>query len=422
MTAVRHVSGCTGGATGVAELSARVISDRAAGEAYVASVCFKHGPPRLLGVELEYTVHYADAPRRPLDPHDLARALGVHAPRTLDPHSPARPLPAGSPLTLEPGGQVEISALPQPSLAALADVVSADLASLTDLLARAGFALGETGIDQFRPPARVLNTERYAAMERRFNAMGPGGVTMMCSTAGLQICVDSGEEDGIAQRWAAVHALGPPLLATFANSRTHAGRDTGAASARWLAVMDTERARTHAADPSPDPAATWAGRMMDTPLMVLRRENGPWDVPDGLTFDDWVARRGAAALLSPPTRADLDYHLTTMFTPVRPHGYLEVRYLDAQPRQGWLHPVALLAALLDRASTVDKVREICAPVEGEWERAARYGLTDPGIAGVARKVVDLACAELTRTGLPAGTISEITEGAQGLVRAGGEDL
>ncbi|NKQ52603.1 ergothioneine biosynthesis glutamate--cysteine ligase EgtA [Amycolatopsis sp. K13G38] len=420
MTAVRHVPGCTGVAGGVAELSARVISDRAAGEAYVASVCFKHGPPRLLGVELEYTVHYADDPRRPLDPQDLARALGAHAPRTLDPDSPVQPLPAGSPLTVEPGGQVEISALPQASLRELSDVVSADLSHLTDLLARAGFALGETGIDPFRPPARVLDTPRYATMERRFAPMGTGGVTMMCSTAGLQICVDSGERDGLAARWAAVHALGPPLLATFANSRVHAGHDTGTPSARWLAVMETERARTFATTPSPDPAATWASRIMDTPLMAVRRPDGPWDAPEGFTFGQWVSDGRAAGLPGPPTTEDLDYHLTTMFTPVRPHGYLEVRYLDAQPRARWLHPVALLAALLNRPSTVDKILEICEPVEGKWERAARAGLADASIASAARKVVDLGCAELAHMGLPAGTVAEISESAQGLVRAGGE--
>jgi glutamate--cysteine ligase len=397
-----------------------VVSDRAAGEAYVASVCFKHGPPRLLGVELEYTVHYADDPRRPLDRQDLARALGVHTPRTLDPDSPAQPLPAGSPLTVEPGGQVEISALPQDSLRELADVVSADLTFLTDLLARAGFALGETGIDAFRPPGRVLTTERYAAMERRFAPMGTGGLTMMCSTAGLQICVDSGERDQFANRWAAVHALGPPLLATFANSRWHAGRDTGMASARWQAVIDTERARTFSTPPSADPSATWARRMMDTPLMVVRRQHGPWDAPEGLTFGDWVAGRGAAGLLSPPTVADLDYHLTTMFTPVRPHGYLEVRYLDAQPGRRWLHPVALLAALLDRPSTVDQVLEICAPVADRWECAARFGLENDEIGAVARKIVDLGCAELTRTGLGGNTINEISESVQRLVRTRGE--
>lgn len=415
MTAVRHVAGQAGSGNRVA---AKVISDRAAGEAYVASVCFKHGPPRLLGVELEYTVHYTADPRRPLKAHDLARALGPHAPPTLVPDSPAQPLPAGSPLTLEPGGQVEISALPQESLRELERVVSADLAYLTDLLARAGFALGETGIDPYRPPVRVLETERYATMERRFAPIGPGGITMMCSTAGLQVCMDSGERAGLAARWAAVHALGPPLLATFANSWRHAGRDTGLASARWQAVMDTEHARTHPAPPSADPAAGWASRIMDTPLMLVRREDGPWDAPDGLTFGDWVARRAAAGLLDPPTEADLDYHLTTMFTPVRPHGYLEVRYLDAQPKARWLHPVALLTALLARPSTVEQVLALCEPVLDGWERAARAGLEDEAIAAVARKVVDLGCAELSATGLPPKTIDEISEGVQRLVHAG----
>ena len=69
--------------------TARVLADRAAGEAYVASVCFKHGPPRLTGVELEFTVHHADDPARPLDPDLLATALGPHTPRTLRPDSPA---------------------------------------------------------------------------------------------------------------------------------------------------------------------------------------------------------------------------------------------------------------------------------------------------------------------------------------------
>ena len=399
-------------------MAAKVVSDRAEGEAYVASVCFKHGPPRLLGVELEYTVHYADDLRRPLDPEDLARALGPHAPRTLRPDSPAGPLPAGSPLTLEPGGQVEISALPQASLHELAAVVGADFAYLSDLLARHGLVLRDDGIDAYRPPARLLNTPRYAAMERRFAPSGTGGVTMMCSTAGLQICVDTGEAATFAARWAAIHALGPPLLALFANSRRHAGRDTGSASARWLAVMNTEACRTSPAACGDDPAASWASRLMDTPLMVVRRRDGPWDAPEGLTFADWAAGRGAGRVLPRPTLADLDYHLTTMFTPVRAHGYLEVRYLDSQPRQRWLHPVALLSALLDRPSTVDRVREVCAPVDGEWELAARAGMTDPRIASVAREVADLGCAELTRSGLTGQTVDQISEGVQRLAHAG----
>src|SRR3569833_729086 len=140
--------------------TARARAYRAAGEAYVASVCFKHGPPRLTGVELEFTVHHADDPARPLDPDVLAAALGPHTPRTLRPDSPASPLPAGSPVSLEPGCQVEISALPQASLRDLDAVVTADLHHLRDRLARHGLVLGETGIDAHRPPRRLLRTPR----------------------------------------------------------------------------------------------------------------------------------------------------------------------------------------------------------------------------------------------------------------------
>ncbi|MDT8912641.1 glutamate-cysteine ligase family protein [Amycolatopsis sp. PS_44_ISF1] len=394
-------------------LTARVLSDRAAGEAYVASVCFKHGPPRLLGVELEFTVHHAADPARPLDPDLLATALGPHTPRTLRPDSPAVPLPAGSPLSLEPGCQVEISSAPQATLRELHAVVSADLSHLATLLARHGLVLGESAIDAHRPPRRALSTPRYAAMERRFAPLGPGGLTMMCSTAGLQICVDAGEADQYAARWAAAHAMGPPLLATFANSAVHAGRDTGHASARWLAVLDTEPVRTFPAEPGPDPAADWARRMMDTPLMVLPRGERPWDAPEGLTFADWIGGRGAAGVLPRPTVADLDYHLTTMFTAVRPQGYLEIRYLDAQPPGQWLPPVALVTALLARPSTVERVGELCAPVAGRWADAARRGLADPGLAAVARELAELGIAELGATGLPEAAITEIT----GSVRA-----
>ncbi|WP_033287567.1 glutamate-cysteine ligase family protein [Amycolatopsis jejuensis] len=412
MTAVHDFPDKSGSA---ANLSARVLADRAEGEQYVASVCFKHGPPRLLGVELEFTVHHGDDPARPLDPDVLATALGPHTPRTLRPDSPAVPLPAGAPVSLEPGCQVEISALPQASLRVLHAAVEADLSHLTSLLSRHGLELGTAGIDEHRPPRRILRTPRYAAMERRFAPIGEGGITMMCSTAGLQVCVDAGEPHEVAARWAAAHAMGPPLLALFANSRVHAGRDTGFESARWLAVLETEPVRSQSPPPRGDPAGEWGRRMMDTPLMVLPRGERPWDAPEGLTFADWIGGRGAAGVLRRPTVADLDYHLTTMFTPVRPQGYLELRYLDGQPPGEWLPPVALVTALLASPSTVDAVRRVCAPVAGRWADAARCGLADAALAATARELVELGIAALPATGLPASTVTDITAGLRARV-------
>ncbi|HEU5111080.1 MAG TPA: ergothioneine biosynthesis glutamate--cysteine ligase EgtA, partial [Micromonosporaceae bacterium] len=62
-----------------------ILHEVAHAEGYVASVCFKTGPPELLGVELEWTVHHADDPVRPIAPAILRAALGPHAPPTLAP-------------------------------------------------------------------------------------------------------------------------------------------------------------------------------------------------------------------------------------------------------------------------------------------------------------------------------------------------
>lgn len=379
----------------VAGLAGCRLRDRVEAEAYVASVCFKHGPPKLHGVELEWIVHHEEDPRRPLDAARLAAALGPHAPRTLNEESPQLPLPSGSPLTVEPGGQVEISSLPQPSLAEVFGAVDADLAHLVALLGDAGLVLGEHGADRHRSPTRVLDTPRYAAMEHVFEAVGPHGITMMCCTAGLQVCLDVGEPDTVATRWAAVNALGPVLVAAFANSPDLGGRATGWASARMRAVLGTDPVRTLPSAISADPVGDWARRVLDTPVLCVRGEDRPWQTPVGVTFADWVA----GALPRPPTTADLDYHLSTLFTPVRPQGYLEVRYLDAQPGGGWVTPTALLVALLADRRTVEAVLAACLPVSDRWLPAARHGLADPELAAAAATVLELGAGAIPDLGL-----------------------
>src|SRR6266571_6069800 len=133
-----------------AEAVSAPLHNRAAAETYVASVCFKHGPPRLVGVELEWTVHDAEDPRTPLELARLTAALGAHAPTTVHPDSENLALPHGSLVTVEPGGQVEISAPPHSSLADLITAVTADAATVADLLAAQGLALGGSGLDQDR--------------------------------------------------------------------------------------------------------------------------------------------------------------------------------------------------------------------------------------------------------------------------------
>ncbi len=374
-------------------------------EEYVAGICFKTGPPELLGVELEWTVHHASDLTRPVDNSLLARALHPHAPPTVDPDTDQAPLPNGSVLSVEPGGQVEISTQPHSSLAALYAAADHDVAYLTDLLARSGLALGDSAIDAHRPAHRVLHTPRYDAMAEAFTADGPHGRIMMCSTAGLQVCVDAGEPERVVLRWAALHALGPVLLAVFANSRNYAGQRTGWASTRMRAWLGMDPARTGPVPASGDPASDWARYALRAPVLFVRRDGRSRRCPPRTSFADWINGR----LDDRPTYSDLDLHLSTLFPPVRPRGYLEIRYLDQQASREWHAAVAVVAALLIDDASVDAVRDLCMPTDGLWTDAARYGLAHPQIAATARAVMAFAGQQLSRTSLPQEICDEVNE-------------
>jgi glutamate--cysteine ligase len=380
-------------------------------EGYVAMVCFKHGPPRLQGIELEWTVHHADDPYRSLDAEQLSKALGAHAPATLVPGSPQLPLGRGALVTVEPGGQVEISGPASDSVPRLIEDTAADAAELTSLLLDAGLVPGDHGLDAYRLPRRILTVPRYAAMERAFQQLGPHGPRMMCSTAGLQICLDAGEADQTATRWRALHDLGPALVALFANSRRRAGSDTGWASARTEATFGTCAPFTEPPSMDGDPAAAWARMAMEAPVLCLRRGDN-WDAPAGLTFGAWA---DGALPEDRPTYEDLDYHLSTLFPPIRPRGYLEVRYLDAQPGDGWIAPTLLLTALMSDPAVIDRAQAAAEPAAGRWFPAAREGLNDKLVLQAARDVVDLGTGVLARTGVDHELLDQVATRLHGIV-------
>ena len=213
------------------------LRDREQAEGYVAMVCFKHGPPRLHGVELERTLHDLEHPTRPVDIARLRVALGHHTPATLDPASPHAPLAHGSLVTVEPGGQVEISTPPHAALDTVVEHTRADSAQLAGLLQAQGLTLGSHGLDPHRPPRRILATPALhgdGAGLRRDRPRRHADDVQQRQPAGLP---GRGRGRRLPSRWAAAHALGPPLIALFANSRHHAGADTRWASARLRSVL-----------------------------------------------------------------------------------------------------------------------------------------------------------------------------------------
>jgi glutamate--cysteine ligase len=359
---------------------------------HVTRVCFKHGPPRRTGIELEWLVIDPHDPDRRPDVQTLATLLGPHAPASLAAGSPGAPLPSGGLVTVEPGGQLEISSVPFDSVTDLITAMSADIQVLRKLLAPSGFALSSVAADPYRLPHRILRTPRYDAMAAGFDEYGPAGRVMMCSTAAAQICLDLGTRAEAADRWLAAHHLGPVLLAAFANSpRTAGGLIPPAASTRMAAwwQLDPQRSRP----PTSTGLDSYVERALDTRVLARRRDNGDWRVAQPLTLREWIE---SGELV---TTADVDLHLSMLFPPVRPQGYLELRYLDAQPADEWMAPLALLAALFTDPGTVGRVLRCCAAGADRWQQATERGLADPVLRGIAAHLLEIALPRLAGLGL-----------------------
>jgi glutamate--cysteine ligase len=399
-------------------------------EAQVHGICFKTGPPERVGVELEWLVRDRRDPALPVRAEQVAAALagfgsanpsGQHESqeqvRKSVPVIAFQSLPSGASLTVEPGGQLELSSAPAATLGELLEVTGRDLAALRDAAAAVGLELCGYGLDPLRPPRRVLDLPRYAAMETFFDRQGPWGRQMMCGTASVQVCVDAGQdsagESGYRSRWRLLHAVGPVLVAAFANSPLRDGKPTGWRSARqqvW-ANMDPGRTRAPAADG--DPRDAWTAYALDAQLMCVRQPDSPdWTSPPGLTFRDWL--RGGSAVppgLRSPDPDDLDYHLSTLFPPVRPRGHLELRMIDAQPGDGWIVPAAVVSALTSDDRAAEAAMAAAEPVweqsrvgqdlMGPWLRAARCGPADPDLSRAAKRCFEAAADALSRSGAPA---------------------
>jgi glutamate--cysteine ligase len=401
-----------GGLTEREPLTIRAARDWAVATALLAR------PPGNVGIELEWFVVDLDDPTRSIPLERTRAALAATAPALSpatipvngSPVADGTRLPGGSRVTFEPGGQLELSGPPLPLVPAIS-AMRADVAAVRAALGSAGLGLAALGADPVRPPIRVLREPRYAAMARYFAWASPSvGPLMMCSTASVQVNLNAGEGTDRNERFARSHALAAVLTAMFAASPAVGGRLTGWSSSRqaiW-AALDPTRSRpvAPAGRHCTDPAVAWTDYLLAAHLMVVRGRAERFEaVTEPVPFARWLDGGGPAA--RPATLDDLAYHATTVFPPVRPRGWLELRYLDAQPHGRWPVAVAVTTALMDDPVAAPAAAELCAPLAAAATKAARHGLADGDLRRAALGCAALALDALPRLGADAALVAEV---------------
>lgn len=346
---------------------------------------FPSCPRPLVGAEVEFLTVPLDGGLERPDVPTLRRIL-----------APVEPLPCGSRLTFEPGGQVEISTAPVASLGDACTSGARDIAVVRRALAAEGLGLLGCGLDPVRPERRVTDEPRYAAMDAYLSRGGPDGRTMMTNTASIQVNVCIGDGKEAAARWRLAHLVGPTLVAAFANSPIGDGEVNGWRSGRMAAWYGIDPSRTAPVAGDGEPTEAWTRYALDALVMLIRSEGAYVPLAEPLPFRRWVE---AGHPLGYPTLDDLDYHLTTLFPPVRPRGWLELRMIDALPDPWWRVPVAVVTAILDDPEAACAAKEASSPAAGLWRVAAREGLDHPALRSAAKRCLCAAIEALSRVGV-----------------------
>ena len=303
------------------------------------------------------------------------------------------PLPGASRITFEPGGQLEISAPPSTGGPGALECAERDAGAVMGRLADAGMRCVAVGLDAGEPRSRVVHEPRYPAMEEYFDSRGSAGAVMMCATASMQINIGFG--DDIDAQWELAHDLAPILAAVFAHSPLVAGRPSGWQSARLAIWAALDPARTRPVAAKADARNDWTRYALDAPVMLIRDEHR-CVVPDAaLTLRGWIDDGHPEGH---PTVDDVRYHLTTLFPPIRPRGWLELRMLDALPHPWWQVGAAITITALTDPVLGAQLEPIVRGCRELGLTAAWWGVHDPALGATACQVLDATLAALESAG------------------------
>ncbi len=321
-----------------------------------------------LGLETEWAVHpAADPMSRP----DMGQLLTLTD----------SPLPKGGRVTFEPGGQIELSSAPQPSVSEAIRAVDTDVAVLMHRLSRLGLRAESNAVD-VRDPVRILDQPRYQAMSEHFDRQGDAGGWMMTNTSSVQVNISNDPAEPLG-RWRVLNLAAPALIAMFANSRAVDASGSMWASARQGIWWNIDPTRTRPVPMSEDPSGSWLRYALDALVFFIPTDGpgrpGGVGVSESMTFRQWMHRGHE---LGWPTINDFQYHLTTLFPPIRPRGWMELRVLDALPR-GERAAAALAVATIGQAGVREELHQRLPDTSDLWLDAARYGLRHPRLAQVA---------------------------------------
>lgn len=305
-------------------------------------------------------------------------------------------------ISFEPGGQLELSLPPHAGVASVVATAQHLVSRARHIAAAAHVELLLEGTNPHHTADEVglqMVKPRYIAMQKHFDRLGPSGRRMMRQTASLQVCLDVGAAPReVGERWRVANLAGPALLAAYANSPRIERMRSGAVSTRSAIWQQTDARRTGFDGAQLTGADAYSAFALDATVFGLPSAQ-PWTRNStASTMRTLMSDHGVTA-------ADVDHHLSTLFPPVRPRGYLEIRYLDALDGADLVGAVSALWLLVcdaDARAAALQILERPAGMSSQpgwrasWWAAATRGVRDAALRRTAVALLDVAAGAARR--------------------------
>ncbi len=283
-------------------------------------------------------------------------------------------------VTLEPAAQLEISVMPQDSLARMEEILTGFNVSYGKALESEGYVMVNVG---YHPTCKaeelpLIPKKRYEYMNAYFAHSGSRGHQMMRATASTQVAVDYSGEADFVRKYRLACALVPILSLLTENCPVYEGKPSPRMLTRSYVWQGVDNERCLIPDCTFEAGfgfEAYAEELYDKPpILIIDPVTGKTIDTGDKTIDELYQDREL-------TTPEIEHLISMFFQDVRLKHYLEIRPADSLPIDLTLAYVALVREIFYNKEIFDELSAYLKVGDRQEIETAKNNLMEHGYNG-----------------------------------------
>lgn len=282
-------------------------------------------------------------------------------------------------ITLEPAAQLEISIMPQPSVADIEEILQKFYKEYGEALKNQGYHLVNFGYHPTRRAQKLplIPKKRYEYMDAYFQHSGTRGMQMMRATASTQVSIDYEDEADFIKKYRLACILTPIFSLLTDNSPVYEGQKSSRFLTRSYVWQDVDKVRCLVPNCTFEEDfgfLAYAKELYHKPPILVKegsltRETGKQ------TIAEWYQNRSL-------TREEIEHLISMFFPDIRLKQYLEIRPADSLPLPLALAYAELVRGIFYNEEVLNYFSAYFSVTDKEQIEAAKENLMTDGYEGI----------------------------------------